>query len=163
MRGRGARVFHALLFLWLLPRPGLALEAEGKPPLINASIGGRVKADYALGYGADINGDFAAFSLAPILSLATDYWEARFAAAFIGKTLPTDAHIDLEEARVQFWIGDYVTLRAGYGLDYGIAAEAFPQTLFFGPADPLSRFETGICEALRRPEASVSITAAGSF
>jgi len=130
---------------------------------LDLDAGGTLEAGYALGYGSLGGEDHATLSAKPLAAVAGGAWEARLAACLAGTTDPAKATIELEEARVRLWLGDYLTLAAGCGQEEGTAAEVFPQTAFLGPEDPLSRLESGGGASGRMSEATASIKLAGPW
>jgi hypothetical protein len=143
----------------------LALIAAGVSlcPALDFSFGGNLEASYAYAYDSTSYGDHASMRATPLATLTGQSWEACVSASFAGATDPSDATIDLEEARIRAWIGDYVSLAAGWSQEDGTAAEVFPQTAFFGPSDSLSRLESAGASARRKSEAAVELKVAYSW
>jgi len=134
---------------------------------LDLAAGLGLDASYSAAYGALIGAaarpDRASLAAEPALIASGDSWEARLAAGFRASTDPADAQASLAEARARLWLGDYLSLSAGYGLESGAAAELFPQTAFLGPSDPLSRLESGGGTERRSPEASAELRASASW
>lgn len=117
---------------------------------LDFSIGGVSEIRFALDAGdGEERRDLGAFSFSPLLAISGGgsgseiAWEALVTVQGEGKTDPAGLSFRVTASHLRYWLGDSFSFRAGYFNDAAAAAELFPLTSFFGPAERLSFLERG--------------------
>lgn len=134
---------------------------------LDFSLGGSSSSSVAVPYfSAPL---YAWFDFTPIGIVSGDTvngsigWELRIAPRAQGRTSPAEASIAEGRSSLSLTFAGGLAVRAGWFLDETRAAELFPQTTSFGPADPLSRFETGGASTERDEEPMIRVGYAGDW
>jgi len=125
--------------------------------------------DSAIATPLSSQSSFAWFSFEPIATLGgAGYggalsWDIKIAPLAQGKTAPAEVTLLPGESRIRMAFGNGMSISAGWMKDEARAAELFPQTVFYGPADPLSRFETGGGTTDRETEPLIMASISGDW
>jgi len=133
---------------------------------LDLSFGGIV--DSSIARSLSSAGSFAWFSFSPLASVEDALGESltlelRLAPQVNANTDPAQVTLSPGQSRLRLSFGNGVIIDLGWMKDEPRAAELFPQSVFYGPSDPLSRFETGGGATLRETEPMIEAKFAGDW